>query len=195
MSHIAAALAKSKGRKVEAPPPGTPVAPELTRPVLPMPARASSPAAQPTVKKKFPLALVLGGGGTVIILGTVGWFLLKPAAAPSAKPAATAPQPAAPAPKPTASPPTTTPAPVAAVLGPTPTPTQTLLPPTPEIAALQEQVAKFSVSARMSGANQRAMINGKVYVVGDHVTDSLTLQEVLSDRVVLRDDNGNLYSK
>ncbi len=47
----------------------------------------------------------------------------------------------------------------------------------------------------MSGANQRAMINGKVYVVGDHVTDSLTLQEVLSDRVVLRDDNGNLYSK
>jgi len=190
VSHIAAALAKSKGKKVEAPPPGAALAPALAPPVLPMPVRspASAAAPAPAAGKKISLTFGLGGGAALVVLAA-GWFLLKPAPEPPLRPAAPAPapvvaKPVAPAPVP------------AAVAPPAPAKPSVIAPALAAAApdpALQDQVAKFSVTLRKPGTDQRAVINGKTYAPGDHVTDALTLYEVLADRVILRDDAGNLY--
>lgn len=202
MSHIAAALAKSKGKKVEAPP-GTLVPPALPAPVLPMPVRAPAPAAAAAAAapKKFPLPLVLGGGLTVLVLAAAAWFFLKPAAGPAETPAVVAAKPAVPASvaKPPALPPPAAAPVVTAPVPATPARPAVVTPPpvtgSPDIALLQEQVAKFSVTVRKGGTDQRAVINGKTYVPGDRVADALTLQEVLGDRIILRDDSGHLYTK
>ncbi|MEI6861572.1 MAG: hypothetical protein WCL04_04905 [Verrucomicrobiota bacterium] len=195
MSHIAAALAKSKGKKVEAPPPGTPVAPALPPPVLPMALRAPASATAAAAPKKFSLPLVLGGGLALVAVAAAGWFLLKPAAGPAEKPAVIAAKPVIPASvvKPPVSPPVAT-APVTAPPARPAAVTPAPVAGSPD-AALQEQVAKFSVTLRKGGSDQRAVINGKTYVPGDRVADVLTLQQVLGDRIILRDDSGNLYSK
>jgi hypothetical protein len=70
-------------------------------------------------------------------------------------------------------------------------------PPAAELTiALQEEVAKLVISGQRSAASPpRAEIGGKIFYVGDRVTDSLILQEVQSDHLVFRDDRGHLYVK
>ncbi len=190
MSHIAAALAKSKGKKVDSPPPGTPPAPlVMPAPKLPMPVRPAAGETPAQTEKKTPLMPVLGGAAILVLAATV-WYVLKPAEVPLP------PTPAPPVARPVAPPKP----PVVSMVAP-----ETAgLPPAPPgpppvveqpSVVLLEQVAKFTVRGRISGQTQRVMIDGKVYVPGDHVTDNLVLQEVLSDHVVFRDDHGQLYTK
>jgi hypothetical protein len=202
VSHIAAALAKSKGKKVEAPPPGSPDVPVMPLPVLPMSTRVRTPAVAVagTTPKKLPLPYILGGGLVVLALAAFGWFWLKPVAALPPQPVAAVPKPAtaAPALSPVVPPPAIAAISVAPPVGPvlakpvvvTPSPVAEST-----VTALQDQIMRFSVTLRKTGADQRAVINGKTYTPGDHVTDALTLQEVLNDRIVLRDDGGNFYTK
>jgi hypothetical protein len=151
----------------------------------------------------------LGACGAVFVLAAGAWYFLRPADEPPPNPISAAPKPAAPTPAPVAPVaavvpvlPAVAPAPVAAVEQAAPKPAVTasvsaaqVAAQAAQVAALQEEVAKLSISARMSGATQRAIIGGKVYVPGDQVSDTLTLQEVQADHVVFRDDSGNLYTR
>lgn len=196
MSHIAAALAKSKGKTVT-PPPESSVAPStpglgVSTPPIDVPAAAPATA-------KSSRALVLAVGLLLVCGGGGAWWYFSQAhdatiPAPPAK-AVAAPkpelsanvaanqrteqavmkalnsQPSAPAPAPAA--------PVAAE-------------PTGDFFEL---VRKMSVSAVVEGPRGRAMIDGKMTQIGQEVAPGLTLQEIRGGRLIFRDAAGNDYPR
>jgi hypothetical protein len=192
MSHIATALAKSKGRSVTPEKGSTPLGPTVS----PLPV---AEAPKPPAARKFPLPIVAGAVAALGVLAVGGWLFLRTPSESPQLPAAV--KPAAPAPKP--APAATAPPPPAPSTTVKPTATATLPAPatpasTPSVATpapdLQVQVRQLVVTGRMANP-QRASINGKVYVPGDRVTDTLTLKTVERDRIVLSDGNGQLYYK
>ncbi|MBI3886014.1 MAG: hypothetical protein HY302_09840 [Opitutae bacterium] len=202
MSHIAAALAKSKGKAVQ---PVTEDVPKdrpaagVSRPPMSMPANAA-PGAGEARKKK----ILLLAAAALVILGAGAWFLLSqkdpqpaPAAVRSRAPAApAAAQPAkqvdfarnpSPAPAPGAPPTLAAGAPAgsAAALAAEPVPSD-------EIFAT---VRKFTVSAVKAGPDGRAVINGKAYHVGDEVAPGITLSEIRDGQLLFADETGSVYPR
>ena len=178
MSYIVAALAKSRGQTAPTPQPEDAGA----LPPIPVEGAASfslKPYGGPTAgtAKTFPWLLTLFG---VVLLsaGAAGaWWLTLPTQ-PIASSPGQAPQKSAATASPAA-------APAAADSPAAPAPS----------AALTEKVRTLPVSAAVAGASQKAVIAGKVYLPGDHVTDELVLQEVYPGLIVFRDAAGALYTR
>ncbi|MEY2878398.1 MAG: hypothetical protein RLZZ15_778 [Verrucomicrobiota bacterium] len=193
MSQIAAALARSKGKKVEPVAPETSVVPPINLSAPPMP----KPAAPAAPKQKLTPKLIAIIGGSVVAVALIAW-LAWPAPPPPPKPAAK-PAPAAPVPAPAPAAkkaPVAAPAPVAV--------TAAVTPPAPAVPAfadgpmafeLTEQLKKLPISARRAGTDPRIVVGGKVYIPGDAVLEGVFLDAVLPDRVVFRDADGHRYEK
>ncbi|MBI5425930.1 MAG: hypothetical protein HZA32_17775 [Opitutae bacterium] len=197
MSHIAAALAKSKGKAVT-PPPETTV--DATGPGLGVstPPIVTAESAPPIVPPKRSPALIAGLAALAILCGGAAWWLVRraPAEAPIV----------APAPAPKASPEITaqiaaknnTQAALVRTLS-NPTPVAEPPPPaaTPAASSVEyfEIVRKLAVSAVMVGSNGRAVINGKTRQVGAEVAPGLTLVEIAPGRLLFRDQAGNDYPR
>ncbi len=199
MSHIAAALAKSKGKAVQ---PGdqadvtAQIASGVSRPPMRITGAPVAPAR--------PKALLFAGGGlAVAILGGAIWFLfLRAAPSPAAPPTLAA----APAP---------TPAPAAAVVKPKteaaalkassagaqskPPTAPAVVAAAPEPAGPSDEiftsVRKFALSAVKAGADGRAMINGKTYHAGDEVAPGVVLREIKEGLLIFTDEAGNTYPR
>lgn len=189
MSHIAAALAKSKGRDVKAPPASGVNDVPLARigPVAnPFLAPVAAPKVAPVVyqaekpKRHFPVrAIALTVVALfVAVLGFYLWTLLRkdnlfsellPRTKPTpvAVPAKIAPLP------PTVSPPTA------------PTPSD----------LMREKVRQLPISSAAGGAIQRLTVGGKVYQPGETVTEGLILQAIETDEIVFRDTTGSVYTR
>ncbi len=192
MSHIAAALAKSKGKDAPAPP-SAELAPQLSVAAAPVPA-----AAQTVPKKKISPVAILAGVVVLALAGGAAWLFFgakdEAPAAPAKPPAsAAAPKPAAPAPAAPKPSPPSAPAPAVTTVA-APVPVAAVPDADAAAAQLHERVAKFSITARRV-AEQRVMIDGKMYAAGARVGEGLTVQEVRDDRVVFRDDSGRTYEK
>lgn len=196
MSHIAAALAKSKGKTVE---PGAledkPDAPASEASQPPMPS-----AVTPETSTR-PTALQLAGGGlAVAVLGFAGWYLfLRTPSKSTATPPQVAvrvvpvPGPVVPMHEPALA--KTSPLGIEAhpvVARTVPVPATAAAGPSDEI---YNSVRKFSLSAVKSGKNGRAMINGKTYNAGDEVVPGLVLTEIRDGLLIFTDAAGNTYSR
>lgn len=196
VSHIAAALAKSKGKAVTPPPepavvPSTPGLGVSTPPVL----IDAAPAKKSRRRLIVALAVV-----TVTAVAGIAWWVLRPNP-PS--PAATRPPAVAAAPAP--SPDRT--ATVAAnkqdqaaiaqnLSASTPAPAPAPTPPaTPEATASDffETVKKFSLAAVKEGPHGRALIDGKTHPIGAEVVPGLWLREIDGGRLIFRDAQGNEF--
>ena len=196
MSHIAAALAKSKGKAVQ------PVSEEVpkdrlsagvSRPPMSMPAMKGQAGGDSSKRK------LIGGVALAVVLVSGGvWFLFgretpKPAPTPakvtatpttksgqSAKVVEFAKPDAKSAAASTAK---TAPAATAA----------------PETAAPSDEifitVKNFSVAAVKTGENARALINGKTYHAGDTVAPGITLHEIKDGLLIFTDDAGSAYPR
>ena len=202
VSHIAAALAKSKGKNVTPPKPeglhdvptlkvGPPPNPFLKKPgaapVKP-PANKTAAALSPTgvtvptgtttaaasaPPDRKRVLLFTGVALLLVVAGAGVWFFLQPET----------PAPSAPAPTPSATQPTATPPPAAA----------------PERAGpsdvLTEKMRRLPITAAAGGGSQRLSVAGKVYEPGDTVIDGLILQSIENEEIVFRDAEGNLYTR
>lgn len=193
MSHIAAALAKSKGKTVQ---PATEDVPTtsfrggVSRPPISMPSMADSSSGGAAKRKLIGgavLAALLLGGGT--------WFLFL----------RTTPE-AAPATSVTTKPVVAKPAQPANVVDFGKGPVTTAHAPTANVAAAEANtpipseemfsiVRNFSVSAVVTGANARALIGGKTYRVGDQVSPGITLHEIKESLLIFVDDAGSVYPR
>lgn len=197
MSHIAAALAKSKGKTVQ---PGDQA--DVTAQI---PSGVSRPPMRITgapVAPARPKALLFAGGGlAVAILGVAIWFFFLRAAPSPAAPPTLAAAPAQP-PAPTAVKPKTS----AAATKAAATAAQSKPPAAPIVAAAASEpaglsdeiftsVRKFVVSAVMAGVDGRAMINGKTYHAGDEVTPGVVLREIKEGLLIFTDEAGNTYPR
>jgi hypothetical protein len=213
VSHIAAALAKSKGKQVATPPSGTPTAPAVVappaataRPALQAAVVAAAAAAAPPVvatappKKKLP-AWTRNGifVGALVIAGLGRWWFYRAVESPPPAPVASQP---APPPNPTTAPKTggAAPVPVASGVGPVSTspiaPTEVANPPSePQSGDFTDAVAKLPITASRQGARPAVMIGGKLYRPGEAVTDDLTVQSVEPDRVLFHDAVGRIYER
>ena len=202
MSHIAAALAKSKGLNVTpSKPEGLHDVPTLKvgpppNPFLKKPGAAPvKPAAAQTAAAFAPTGGTAPTGATVaaasapparkrvrlftgvavlLVVAVAGaWFL-----SPPARPASGTPAPTAPASRPPA-----TPAAAAA----------------PERAGpsevLTDKMRRLPITAAAGGGSQRLSVAGKVYEPGDAVTEGLILQSIENEEIVFRDADGNLYTR
>lgn len=196
VSHIAAALAKSKGKTVTPPPETaiTPSTPGLGVSIPPMPVGDGAPA------KKSRTPLIVGLVVALLALAGGAYWLLKPAAPVAAAKPAPAPAKAAPAPgkvsetvaankkdqaaltSELAGQKAAAPAPVA---------------PAAEAAVpsgdFHELVRKFAVAAVMEGSNGRAVIDGKKVTIGTEVVPGLWLREIKNGRLIFRDAQQNEY--
>jgi hypothetical protein len=206
MSHIAAALAKSKGRTVGP-------APETDAPLSTPPLGVSAtPLPEETAaRKKLPLPLV--AGGVLALVGVVGgglWFMFgrdrTPTAPPLHSPAKAAP--AQPAPAPVKSPPAPPPsakAPIASPPSASAAPAAVPAQATPDSglsaeAALPSDeiflaVRKLPVTAATTGPNAKAIIGKKVYYPGDEVMPGVTLFEIKDGLLIFRDQTGHSYPR
>jgi hypothetical protein len=223
VSHIAAALAKSKGKQVATPAAGTPAVPAVVappaavaRPALQAAVVAAAAAAAPPVpvaaapKKKMPAwvrtaALV----GALVLAGVVRWlfYLMVEAPPPAPGPVAVlpvvAPTPSVTAPKPPAPAPANLTAPSAVtsvapavkpVVGTT-APAAVNPPPAVDPGDLSDAVAHLPITASRQGAKPTVMIGGKLYRPGEQVTDQLTVQSVEPGRVLFQDTAGRVYER
>lgn len=184
MSHIAAALAKSKGKHVTPPPtdsePSTrPL--DVTAPPLPATGRPTAPTSE------RPRGLLYASIAALVLIAAVTGFWLMRGKAPeppaAAKPAATV----ATAPRPSAG------APAAVPAGQTANQAATV--PAGPSEHFFATVRQFTLSAVMAGANPRAQIDGRLYQVGDKVAPGLVLSEVRDGQLIFRDDAGNEYPR
>ncbi len=193
MSHIATALAKSKGKDVKPPPTSTLDDVPLARigpvenPFLQTVATKKVDAKEyvaPAVAapRTFPLKKILLALSLVatLALGFVGWTMLG-SDNPIAQFLGTAPDPAIPAPHPKA----TTKHAAHPLLAPPPTPTE----------KFNETVHGFVITSAAGGAIQRLTIGGKVFQPGDTVAEGLVLQAIETEEIVFRDAEGNLYTR
>ena len=225
MSHIAAALAKSKGKPAPPSPPGeSPLAPSLI-PTPKRPALALPPAAAKLAAAARPSLAVIGSiAGAIVLIVGAAWFFLgrRPVAPPAPLPvvaitvtpavkppavsvptaapaAAQPPQPDSSQPAPTLAAQPQTPPPLAAA--PTTAATVTDAPATPEAPRaeptpeLQNVVMRLAMTAAMSGDNQRIVVAKHVYLLGDTVAEGLVLHEVQRGVVVFRDEAGAFYRR
>lgn len=216
MSHIAAALAKSKGKDVPPPPPDggsavpslrigpsskpvlskptsriaplSVIAPTTTPATTPTPARIPSTSipATPVTAPKWGI-LIAVISLIVVIVGVSAWLLLK-------KDNAFA-QPTPPPPASTTQPPATaTPtAPTAAVAKAAKViPEAPLITPSP---ALAEKVRLLPITGAAGGGSQRLSVSGKIFEPGDIVVEGLILQSIENEEIVFRDTEGNLYTR
>ena len=194
MSHIAAALAKSKGKAVQ------PVSEEVpkdrlsagvSRPPMSMPAMKGQAGGDSSKRK-----LIGGVALAALVLSGGVWFLFgretpKPAPAPA---------------KVTAIPTTKSGQPAKVVefaksdAKPTAASTGKTAPTSaPETTATSDEifntVKNFSVSAVKTGENARALINGKTYHAGDTVAPGITLHEIKDGLLIFTDDAGTAYPR
>lgn len=202
MSHIAAALAKSKGKNVTPPKPeglhdvpmlkvGPPPNPFLkktgsvpVKPAAPKTATAVSPtgvtgpagatvaAASAPPARKRAL-LFTGMAVLLVVVGAGAWFFLQPET-----PAPSAPVPPTSTARPTVAPP---PAVAPERNGPS--------------DALTEKMRRLPITAAAGGGSQRLSVAGKVYEPGDTVIEGLVLQSIENEEIVFRDAEGNLYTR
>lgn len=176
-SQIAAALARSKGKKVEPVGSNASIIAEIHTSAPPMPATGTPPVPGKFTPKRIALA-----SATVISLAVVTW-LVWPAPPPPAprKPVAirAVPPPAAP--------------PVAA---PAPTPVETAaVPDTGWDPKLLAQIMKLPIAARRTGSEARIVVSKKVYEPGDTVIEGVILDAVLPDRTVFRDAQNHRFER
>jgi hypothetical protein len=190
VSHIAAALAKSKGKNVTPPKPeGLHDVPTLKvgpppHPVLQKPAAAAvKPAAAQTAAALAPAASappprkrvgLFPGVAVLLVVAVAGvWFLTQ-----TATPAPSIPAPTAPA---------------------TQTPATPPAPAAPERAGpsdvLTEKMRRLPITAAAGGGSQRLSVAGKVFEPGDAVIEGLILQSIENAEIVFRDADGNLYTR
>jgi hypothetical protein len=190
VSHIAAALAKSKGKNVTPPKPeglhdvptlkvGPPPNPFLQKPA----AAAVKPAAAQTAAALAPAASappprkrvgLFPGVAVLLVVAVAGvWFLTQ-----TATPAPSIPAPTAPA---------------------TQTPATPPAPAAPERAGpsdvLTEKMRRLPITAAAGGGSQRLSVAGKVFEPGDAVIEGLILQSIENAEIVFRDADGNLYTR
>ncbi len=221
MSHIAAALAKSKGKDV-APPASAAASP--AEGVKAVPSLRIGPSSTPVLSKAAPKIAPLP--------------IVKPIAPVSSLPP-TALAPVATAPAPTTAPKssiviavvsvivviaavlawmllkkdntfsapaaaaTDTPsAPGAAAVGAKPAAARPAAIPTapaesvsPASLALAEKVRLLPITGAAGGGSQRLSVSGKVYEPGDTVAEGLILQSIEAEEIVFRDTAGNLYTR
>lgn len=193
MSHIAAALAKSKGKTVQPVTedvPTTNLQAGVSRPPLSMPSRLDSSSGGAAKRK-----LVGGAVLAALLLGGGTWFLFL-RTTPEAAPATAAPTP----------PVAAKPAQPANVVDFSKGPVAPTLSPKADAAAAEAHapipseeifsvVRSFSVSAVVTGANARARIGGKTYRVGDVVSPGITLHEIKEGLLIFIDDAGSFYPR
>jgi hypothetical protein len=190
VSHIAAALAKSKGKNVTPPKPeglhdvptlkvGPPPNPFFQKPA----AAAVKPAAAQTAAALAPAASappprkrvgLFPGVAVLLVVAVAGvWFLTQ-----TATPAPSIPAPTAPA---------------------TQTPATPPAPAAPERAGpsdvLTEKMRRLPITAAAGGGSQRLSVAGKVFEPGDAVIEGLILQSIENAEIVFRDADGNLYTR
>ena len=183
MSQIAAALARSKGKKVDPVPPAESVVPAIhtSTPPMPPPAGPAQPA-----KRKFTPRDIAGAGAAGIALLVVLFLIFRPTAAPEPPPKAKA---IAAAPAPAATPPP------AAAPQPAPTPAAEAPPAEGFPAELETQLKALVISARRTGAEPRIVVGGKVFAPGDEVLPGAVLESVQADKVVFRDAAKNRFER
>lgn len=178
MSQIAAALARSKGKKVDPVPPAESVVPAIhtSTPPMPPPAAPAQPA-----KRKFAPRDIAGAGAAAIALLVILFLVFRPSPPPEPpKPKAKAAPAAAPA---TAAPA----APAPAAPQPAPAPVAEVAPAEGFSAELEAQLKALVISARRTGAEPRIVVGGKVFAPGDEVVPGAFLDSVQADKVVFRD--------
>lgn len=146
-----------------------------------MPGQA--PVAAP--KKKLSPLVIASGALAVAVIAGVAWFLFRPKPPAPVAPPAPKPVVVAPAPKPAPAPEAP---PVAAVVA-EPVVESVF---TPE---MQERLTKLVVSARRTGAEQRIVVGGKVYLPGDAVFDGVFLEAVFPDKIVFRDEAKHRFER
>jgi predicted component of type VI protein secretion system len=199
VSHIAAALAKSKGKTVAAPtenigggpnirigpaasPILKPINPTVNRPqpvtpvpYAPAPYTPAPAAAEPAAPRRTMLVVVVL---TLAGLGAGGWWLNNnrhvvteffPTQVPAPAPS---PAPAKKAPKVQSQP---------VSHGPS--------------EALAAKVRALGITAAAGGGSQRLSVGRKVYEPGDTVVEGLILQSIENDEIIFRDAEGNLYTR
>lgn len=193
MSHIAAALAKSKGKAVNAPP-DTELVPEAPAPIAYVP-----PSATGTMEPSRQSRGLIAWASLAVVLLAAAVYLLwpsaKPVAAIPAAPAAAANNEAA-----AEIPPAVAPQPEISQVAGAPGPneaTSPTRPATPEVdmTVVFETVRAFSISAVMEGADGRAVIDGKLRHVGDEVAPGIWLHGIGEGRVLFRDEAGQTYPR
>lgn len=187
MSQIAAALARSKGKKVDPVPPAESVVPAIhtSTPPMPPPAAPAAPA-----KRKFTPRDIAGAGAAGIAVLVVLFLILRPSASPEpSKPKSKATPVAAPTP---AAPPVPA-APLPAVPAPAPAPAD--LAETGFPAELESQLKALVISARRTGSEPRVVVGGKVFAPGDEVVPGAFLDSVQADKVVFRDAAKNKFER
>lgn len=200
MSHIAAALAKSKGKAVQPVPDEVPkdrLSAGVSRPPMSMPAMKGQTGGDSAKRK------LIGGVALAVVLVSGGvWFLFgretpKPAPTPAkvtATPTAKSGQPAKVVDfaKPDAKSAAASTAKTAPISAPAATAAA-------EPAATSDEifttVKNFSVSAVKTGENARALINGKTYHTGDTVAPGITLHEIKDGLLIFTDDAGTAYPR
>lgn len=188
MSQIAAALARSKGKKVEPVPSEASVIPAIHTSTPPMPPPKAPPAAAKGKKIPVKVMAIAGGVVLVILLGIGGYFMFRSEPPPPpGKPVVKKAAPVVKAPEPA-------PAPAAAKppeIIPEPAPAE-LVGLAPE---LQEKLRKLPISARRSGTEQRIVVGRQVYLPGDTVIEGAILDSVLADRVIFRDAENHKFER
>ena len=184
MSQIAAALARSKGKKVDPVPPAESVVPAIhtSTPPMPPPAAPAQPA-----KRKFAPRDIAGAAAAGIALLVVLFLIFRPAAAPEPPPPKAKANAAAPAPAATPPP--------AAAPQPAPTPAAEAPPAEGFPAELETQLKALVISARRTGAEPRIVVGGKVFSPGDEVLPGAFLDSVQADKVVFRDAAKNKFER
>lgn len=193
MSHIAAALAKSKGKAVNAPK-DTELVPAAPAPISYVPPPATGPIDPPRRSR----GLIAGTALAVMLMATTAylfWPAAKPVeslpAAPAAASSSTAAAEVGPA---------EAPRPEISQVAGAPTPDEAgsrALPAAPEVdmTVVFETVRAFSISAVMEGPDGRAMIDGKLRHVGDEVAPGIWLHGIGEGRVLFRDEAGQTYPR
>lgn|GEM_PF-2140466 len=186
-SHIAAALAKSQGRKVTPPLPGTlhnvpsfqkagtpnPFLTKLrTATGTPKPAPSQySPVPPPKITRWF--IVTAGLVFLAMILGAAAWYYRRSSApaisTPTTQASAAISLPAASL---AADPVRSKPSPI-----------------------LADRVRTLPITGAAAGGSQRLSVRGIIFEPGDTVTEGLILQSIENSEIVFRDAEGNLYKR
>jgi hypothetical protein len=68
-------------------------------------------------------------------------------------------------------------------------------PASPASLALAEKVRLLPITGAAGGGSQRLSVSGKVFEPGDTVVEGLILQSIEAEEIVFRDSAGNLYTR